>query len=84
MDSVFIHEIQQILLKLPYCERPAPSRRFSMSAGVDRIYVIVPGKLTDLPLEIAAVLSVSVKQDDRIALALFYEKMLNIHVEITP
>ena len=55
-----------------------------MSPRVHRDHPIAPGKISDLVLEIIAVLSVPMKQDQRKAAALFPVMKLNVCHNLSP
>ena len=61
-------------------ERSVASWRFPVPTCVQGINMIILSECIHLPCEIVTVLTVSMQQDQRLALAFFYEMMLDVHV----
>ena len=81
LDTLCIHEAQKVIGELPDREWGVASLRFPVPTGVKGIDMIILSKRIHLPREIVTVLTVSMQQDQRFALAFFDEMMLDVHTD---
>ena len=49
-----------------------------MPPGIQRIYMEIAGKLVNLPIEITAVLPISMEENQRLSLSFLYVMVLNV------
>ena len=79
-DSLRIHESEQVVGELADGERGGSPRHLPVSTGIQGEDVPGPGELVDLPLEIIAVLTVSMWENQRLSMPLLYEIVLYVSV----
>ena len=76
-----IHEVPEVFRKLPDRKWSIATRRFTVPAGVQSIYMEMLSKHFCLPHEIVTVLTVPMQQDQRLSLTFLYEMVLDAHAE---
>ncbi len=76
---VFIHETKQVISKLAYSKGLIASRCFAVTSCVQCIYMIQLRERVDLSLKVAAILSVSMKQNKRFPGSFFYEIVIDVY-----
>jgi hypothetical protein len=76
-----IHEVPEVIGKLPDRKWSIAPRRFTVPAGVQSIYKEMLSKHLCLPHEIITVLTVPMQQDQRLSLTFLYEMVLDAHVD---